>query len=45
MEKKLQKQAWEIDDILKEGDEAAERLRQKKVARSSPALASKGKKR
>jgi len=45
VEKKLAKQASEITDILKEGDEAAERLRQKKAARPSPALASKGKKR
>jgi hypothetical protein len=45
VEKKLQKQAAEITDILKEGDEAAERLRQKKAARPSPALASKVKKR
>ena len=45
VEKKLAKQAAEITDILKEGDEAAERLRQKKAARPSPALASKGKKR
>lgn len=46
VEKRLQKQAAEITDILKEGDEAAERLRQqKKAARPSPALASKVKKR
>lgn len=45
VEKKLQKQASEITDILKEGDEAAERLRQKKAARPSPALASRVKKR
>lgn len=45
VEKRLQKQAAEINDILKEGDEAAERLRQKRSARSSPALASRGKKR
>jgi hypothetical protein len=45
VEKKLQKQASEITDILKEGDEAAERLRQKKAVRPPPALASKGKKR
>jgi hypothetical protein len=45
VEKKLQKQAAEITDILKEGDEAAERLRQKKAARPSPALASRVKKR
>ncbi|HYV45046.1 MAG TPA: hypothetical protein VFA20_09305 [Myxococcaceae bacterium] len=45
VEKKIQKQASEITDILKEGDEAAERLRQKKAARPSQALASKMKKR
>jgi len=45
VEKKLQKQASEINDILKEGDEAAERLRQKKATKPPPALASRGKKR
>jgi len=46
VEKKLQKQAAEISEILKEGDEAAERLRQqKKAVRPPPALASRGKKR
>ena len=45
MEKKLEKQASEINDILKEGDEAADRMRQKKAVRPPPALASKGKKR
>jgi len=45
VEKRLQKQAAEINDILKEGDEAAERLRQKKLVRPPPALASRAKKR
>lgn len=45
VEKRLQKQAAEINDILKEGDEAAERLRQKKAVKPPPVLASKGKKR
>lgn len=45
LEKKIQKQAEEINDILKEGDEAADRLRQKRAARPAPPLASKMKKR